>query len=297
MKSGRIAPALLATSLLIGGCDTGSETPSKHDINTVENHTNIHDAKFERRVEEVNNVIKEATQIVEDIHSDIANEVLEFIETKGVIVTPISTDTLPINGKAKHDKQSLHITFLNGTDLENPEFAEYRYFNSTGQYDPRTNTIIMKQVVPFSSQTKAILFLHEAFHAKDYYDHNYSYAYNDPATRARRELDAYKFQGEITRKIGQESYENYFNNVKTYLAPTVHKGSNDEIIKMIARIYQHPEFGPNGLSLPVSQQELYDQTNFTGMLATLELLEEAGADRSAEEQFMLDAYGYHPTAE
>ena len=322
MKNRFLAPAILSAGIVAAGCSPSHEAqpppsftieipspdatpdlpqptisspnPGISSIPTLRPEASTSESPvFFAKVQQVNAELRLAQQLVTKAKSQTGQQVLDFLMAHGVIEDPATNESLPLDGKQKMPDDAVPIYYLSQADLSNPMYEKYADFNHDAQYDPETHVIVLK-MSDVSEESRAIDMLHEGFHAKDYSDRHYSYNYNDATVRAGREVDAYTFQGELTAAIVGPTYDAYLQKIGVFLKPNVNEPLAD--IANIATIYKHTDFGPIGLPAPISQNELYLETDFAGEYETLRLLSTEPDARAKQVAFEQALYSYIPPA-
>lgn len=172
------------------------------------------------RIEQKLEWLKLTGDVVRKVNYGEANEVFRFLEQDMIVAAPLAQG-IKILEKAKTKKW---IVFVSLSDADKNLGDVWRSIvekQAVAQFMSREKFITVRNDVPFSPVGKAIVLLHEGYHA--YLFVKNPYTEQDSMKYAQEEVKAHSFQNRIMRLLGGEKYQDLLNRKVEQVSEQVKK--------------------------------------------------------------------------
>lgn len=249
-----------------------------------------HSPEFKEKLHYTNSLIRQLQVVSSKSKDSETSSLLLFLGQHVVLVNQNNTEEQAVLSDRYDESnvaKNVSLFILEPNDKNTP--AIYGKLTSSAFYGPSNRSIILKNNTQFSIQWKALMFLHELHHAKDYYDNSYNY--KSEVVRAQREVDAHSFMQRRFLVMGGSGYASFAENIKNKFK-SIPLRNWRSFEQRLYESYLKDNLINDGLSIPLTSEERGDRLSNTITAIEMELLEEMhpGSFYRYQTDLMLEKY-------
>ncbi|MDP3244276.1 MAG: hypothetical protein Q8M83_01315 [bacterium] len=202
---------------------------------------------------------KSAKEVAHKINDKEANEIFQFLENNAILAAPNERGVQFL--EAGKDNNWIAIIPLLKKDRDVSELWEKVFAtNAAAHFLPKARSVVIKSYIPYSMTGRAIIFLHEGYHA-------YTFVKNpreeEQSVReyCYEEVRAHTFQNKVMSLLGGKKYQEILDKEIVRIAADAKKCGGKIGDKIISRA-EYDERIASAFGQPASQTEKdYIQTS------------------------------------